>query len=188
MGLASRPRPAADCGEYPKGKDVLHSTKFDGGQASHRFAYVLILRSLSNPEQRYIGSTSDLRSRLAKHNEGDVPHTAKFRPWKVEACFGFRNRGKSRCFLKSGSRHAFAKRHFRRCDSSLPGRIGKLEQRISNPKNVCNAVCNYSSMSAQASSASPPPLRHPKRPPLLPEERQKIRGEPLRFDGRRSVI
>ena len=30
--------------------------------------YTYILRSISHPEQRYIGSTSDLKSRLAKHN------------------------------------------------------------------------------------------------------------------------
>ena len=30
--------------------------------------YTYILRSLSHPEQRYIGSTSDLKSRIAKHN------------------------------------------------------------------------------------------------------------------------
>ena len=68
--------------------------------------YTYILRSLSDPEQRYIGSTSDLRSRLAKHNKGDVPHTAKFRPWKLEAYFAFEQ------YLKSGSGYAFAKRHF----------------------------------------------------------------------------
>ena len=46
--------------------------------------YTYILRSLSNPAQRYIGHTADLRSRLAEHNSGKSPHTAKFRPWKVE--------------------------------------------------------------------------------------------------------
>ena len=77
--------------------------------------YTYILRSLSKPEQRYIGSTSDLRSRLAKHNKGDVPHTAKFRPWKVEAYFAFETQEKASAFeqyLKSGSGHAFANRHF----------------------------------------------------------------------------
>ena len=44
--------------------------------------YTYILRSLSHPEQRYIGSTADLKSRLAKHNAGKVPHTSKFKPWK----------------------------------------------------------------------------------------------------------
>ena len=77
--------------------------------------YAYILRSLSSPEQRYIGSTEDLKSRLAKHNAGDVPHTSKFRPWKVEAYFAFETKEKALAFeqyLKSGSGHAFSKRHF----------------------------------------------------------------------------
>ena len=77
--------------------------------------YTSILRSLSHPEQRYIGSTSDLKSRLAKHNAGEVPHTAKFHPWKVETYFAFETKEKAVAFetyLKTGSGHAFAKRHF----------------------------------------------------------------------------
>ena len=68
--------------------------------------YTYILRSLSHPEQRYIGSTSDLKVRLAKHNAGAVPHTTKFKPWKIEAYFAFET------YLKSGSGREFAKRHF----------------------------------------------------------------------------
>ena len=37
-----------------------------------RMFYTYILRSISQPEQRYIGSTADLQSRLAKHNAGEV--------------------------------------------------------------------------------------------------------------------
>ena len=51
--------------------------------------YTYILRSLSHPEQRYTGVTEDLTARLAKHNAGEVPHTSKFKPWKVEAYFAF---------------------------------------------------------------------------------------------------
>ena len=77
--------------------------------------YTYILRSLSNPDQRYIGSTSDLRKRLAGHNAGAVPHTAKFRPWKVETYIAFETEELASAFeiyLKSGSGHVFAKRHF----------------------------------------------------------------------------
>ena len=77
--------------------------------------YAYILRSINNPEQRYIGSTSDLRKRLAVHNAGGVPHTAKFRPWKIETYIAFETEERARAFeiyLKSGSGHAFAKRHF----------------------------------------------------------------------------
>ena len=77
--------------------------------------YTYILRSISHPEQRYIGSTSDLKSRLAKHNAGEVSHTSKFKPWKVEAYFAFEAKEKAVAFeayLKTGSGHAFANRHF----------------------------------------------------------------------------
>lgn len=77
--------------------------------------YAYILRSISDPSQRYIGSTQDLRARLVKHNKGDVPHTAKYRPWKVETYIAFETIEKAAAFeryLKSGSGHAFASRHF----------------------------------------------------------------------------
>ena len=50
-----------------------------------------------------------------RHNKGDVPHTAKFRPWKVEEYFAFETKETAAAFeqyLKSGSGHSFAKRHF----------------------------------------------------------------------------
>ena len=77
--------------------------------------YTYILCSISHPEQRYIGSTSDLKSRLAKHNAGEVPHTSKFKPWKVEAYIAFETKEKATAFedyLKTGSGREFAKRHF----------------------------------------------------------------------------
>jgi predicted GIY-YIG superfamily endonuclease len=45
--------------------------------------YVYLLKSEKDPTQRYTGMTSDLKSRLAKHNEGGVPHTQKYKPWKL---------------------------------------------------------------------------------------------------------
>ena len=63
----------------------------------------------------YIGSAADLQARLAKHNAGEVPHTSKFKPWKIEAYFAFETKEKAVAFeayLKTGSGHAFAKRHF----------------------------------------------------------------------------
>ena len=77
--------------------------------------YTYILRSLSHPAQRYIGSTSDLRVRPAKQNSGQVPHTSKFMPWKVETYIAFETLAKALAFehyLKSGSGHAFAAKHF----------------------------------------------------------------------------
>ena len=78
--------------------------------------YTYILHSSSHPEQYYTGFTSDLKARLEKHNEGDVPHTSKFVPWEVDAYFAFKTETLARHFesyLKSGSGRTFALRHFR---------------------------------------------------------------------------
>ena len=79
------------------------------------FHYVYILVDEATRTHFYIGCTEDLKSRLEKHNKGDVPHTSKFRPWKVETYIAFESEEKSTAFehyLKSGSGHVFAKRHF----------------------------------------------------------------------------
>jgi len=73
--------------------------------------HVYLLQSISHPEQRYIGSTSDLEKRLASHNAGQSPHTAKFRPWKLITSLSFTDDDKAILFekyLKSGSGRAFA--------------------------------------------------------------------------------
>jgi len=46
-----------------------------------RFTYVYILQSQTHLERVYTGRTLDLRARLGRHNQGMVPHTAKWRPW-----------------------------------------------------------------------------------------------------------
>ncbi len=77
--------------------------------------YTYILRSIDHPNQRYIGSTADLQARLAKHNAGEVPHTSKFKPWRIQTAIAFDSKEKVVAFedyLKSGSGREFAKRHF----------------------------------------------------------------------------
>jgi predicted GIY-YIG superfamily endonuclease len=44
--------------------------------------YVYLLQRVDEPEQRYVGATSDLRSRLDEHNEGRSLHTSKHAPWR----------------------------------------------------------------------------------------------------------
>ena len=76
--------------------------------------YVYLLQSLSDPTQRYVGLTSDLKTRLAKHNKGDVSHTSKFLPWELRTYIAFSTREQAAEFeryLKSGSGRAFASRH-----------------------------------------------------------------------------
>jgi len=76
--------------------------------------YVYLLESTSFPGKRYIGLTRDLRRRLDEHNAGKSPHTSKHCPWRVAVAVWCADEGKARAFetyLKSGSGHAFAKRH-----------------------------------------------------------------------------
>ena len=73
--------------------------------------YVYILRSETDPDRFYTGITGDLRVRLAKHNAGDVLHTSKYRPWRVNTYIAFSDDAKALAFeryLKSASGRAFA--------------------------------------------------------------------------------
>lgn len=78
------------------------------------FHYVYILQSEADPNRHYIGVTTDLKIRLAKHNCGAVSHTSKFVPWKIATAIAFTDQTKAAAFeryLKSGSGRAFARRH-----------------------------------------------------------------------------
>jgi len=77
--------------------------------------YTYVLESTKHPGSRYIGHTSDLRRRLDQHNAGENRSTARYRPWRIKLYVAFESRALARRFeryLKSGSGHAFAKRHF----------------------------------------------------------------------------
>ena len=77
--------------------------------------YVYLLQRLSNPSKRYIGKTGNLKQRLAEHNAGKSPHTAPYVPWKIVVAVYFADDAKASAFeryLKDGTGHAFAKRHF----------------------------------------------------------------------------
>ena len=76
--------------------------------------YVYLLRSKTHPNQTYIGSTGDLRKRLAEHNAGKSIHANKFKPWDLMAYVALPEKHlaeKFESYLKSGSGRAFAKRH-----------------------------------------------------------------------------
>ena len=79
------------------------------------FYYTYILVDVETGTPHYVGSTQDLSLRLEKHNSGEVPHTAKFNPWRIETAVAFDSQEKVTAFekyLKSGSGREFAKRHF----------------------------------------------------------------------------
>ena len=76
--------------------------------------YVYLIESLSARDQHYVGVTGDLKARLAQHNSGESPYTAEFRPWRLITYVAFSSQRKAEAFekyLKSGSGHAFARKH-----------------------------------------------------------------------------
>lgn len=81
---------------------------------AHQYQYVYLLASECGAHH-YVGTTTDLKARLKKHNGGGVSQTAKHKPWRVETAASFRDAKKARAFekyLKSGSGREFARRHF----------------------------------------------------------------------------
>jgi putative endonuclease len=79
------------------------------------YYYVYILKSEHFTETYYTGFTTKLEERLSKHNNGEVPHTSKYKPWFVKNYIAFTDKDKALAFekyLKSHSGRAFAKKHF----------------------------------------------------------------------------
>lgn len=77
--------------------------------------YVYLIKSLSHPNQIYIGNTVNLKQRLETHNSGGAIHTMPYRPWELVMFLGFKDKLKATAFekyLKSGSGSAFAKKRF----------------------------------------------------------------------------
>ena len=76
--------------------------------------HVYILKSVSHPDQIYIGFSSvSMDLRLARHNSGTTPATARYRPWKIAWHATFPEKQIALDFeryLKSGSGRAFLKK------------------------------------------------------------------------------
>ncbi|HPR16641.1 MAG TPA: GIY-YIG nuclease family protein [Candidatus Cloacimonadota bacterium] len=77
--------------------------------------YVYILESLEYPNKHYTGFTKDLKKRIEKHNNGEVTHTTKYKPWKIITYLAFEQESKAREFeryLKTHSGRSFSQKHF----------------------------------------------------------------------------
>jgi putative endonuclease len=82
--------------------------------------YVYVLQS-ARDAQLYTGCTTDLRTRLALHNAGQVPSTKERRPLKLiyyEACLDKRDACRREKYLKT----TYGKRYIKtRCRSYFTG-------------------------------------------------------------------
>jgi len=79
------------------------------------FHYVYMMNSIKYPKRIYVGSTTDLESRLTKHNHGEVPYTSKYIPWRIKTAVAFSDSKRAMAFelyLKTASGRYFAKKHF----------------------------------------------------------------------------
>ena len=59
--------------------------------------YVYIIQSKAFP-QKYIGFSEDLKQRIKDHNAGACPHTAKFKPWKLNFYAAFETKQRAMDF------------------------------------------------------------------------------------------
>jgi len=76
---------------------------------------VYIIRSVKDPERQYIGRTADMASRLASHNAGESPRTARQAPWQIVVLIQFVEERRAldfEKFLKSSSGRGFVKQYF----------------------------------------------------------------------------
>lgn len=77
--------------------------------------YVYLLQSCADPKRRYIGLTTDLSRRIQQHNAGRSTYTSGTVHWDLVVAIWFADRRIAERFeryLKHGSGHAFARRHF----------------------------------------------------------------------------
>ena len=82
--------------------------------AKAKMFYVYLIKSVSHPEQKYIGMTDDLKKRLQDHNSGYSIYTSKYTPWELVNYVAFSSKKAAiefEKYLKTGSGCAFAKRH-----------------------------------------------------------------------------
>ena len=80
------------------------------------YFYVYFLADVATGEHRNVGQSSlKPAERLKWHNSGSVPHTAKYRPWKITAAIAVDSESKAlelEHYFKSHSGRVFAAKHF----------------------------------------------------------------------------
>ena len=75
------------------------------------FHYVYLIDSLSSAPRRHIGVTAEFAAEIARHNRGEVPETARHRPWKLRAVVAFADADRAAAFeryLRTSAGRTFA--------------------------------------------------------------------------------
>jgi len=77
-----------------------------------KFSYVYFLSDCATGTHHYVGHTSlKPAARLEVHNAGKVPHTSKFRPWRITAAIAVESEQIAislEAYFKTHSGRAFA--------------------------------------------------------------------------------
>ena len=97
----------------PRSRTQTPRSTLRPGKPDMPFTYVYILKDHTG-RHRYVGETDDLNERLERHNRGEVPHTSRYLPWKIESAVAFDSKAKATAFeryLKSHAGREWAKRH-----------------------------------------------------------------------------
>jgi len=97
--------------------------------------YTYILRSIKNPGAIYIGYTSDLTSRMTRHNSPNNPgYSKRHAPWELETYIAFSDEKDAKTFklyLKSSSGKAFMKKRLISSD------FKEALEKFNNGRNKC---------------------------------------------------
>ena len=84
------------------------------GQSNNKCEHFILKLLPGGITEGRCSTLSDLKQRLAEHNAGKCSHSAKYIPWKIKFYAAFETLELAQRFelyLKSGSGHAFSKRH-----------------------------------------------------------------------------
>lgn len=76
--------------------------------------YVYRIRSQHHPHRSFIGTTRNVKKRLAMHNTGQVSSTRDYSPWKLSFYAAFTRKQRAydfEDFLKSPAGKEFGRKH-----------------------------------------------------------------------------
>ena len=104
--------------------------------------YVYVLQNERG--YQYVGLADDLKQRIDAHNRGEMPSTAKYKPWKIVNFTAFPAREQAAAYeryLKSGSGTTFRHKHLVPQLSDQPTCPSKLVRQAKIVSHLQSADC-----------------------------------------------